>query len=213
MATGIGEFLDKGWNILAPTMNILKIIGIVVLVMGLAGAIIWYFWNKKKWNLKVEFKIPRGMNEMKSEEEIKDDEITGFVSAEWGKGSYDAKRGVVWVKRKWMSKSPVKPFDVKRYVQGGNILTVVQVGVNKYSPIISDSFIRMRDAKTGEEGALLRTKMDASETQSWGDLFERQTKAAYSVSSLLKEYVVWIGMGIIMFFNFVGFAILYTRIT
>ena len=175
--------------------------GVVLLVVvGMCLLFIWYISKKKRnWNMKVEIKIPRSDGKL--------------LTAEWGKGSYDNKRGVVWIKRKKKNSDPMKPFDTSKYLQGKeNILTVLQVSVGHYVPILWQSFLEMEDDKTGEEATLGKIIADYSESRSWKNSFEREAKQAYTIMNLLKDYAPLIGVGIILLFNFVGFAILYTKI-
>jgi hypothetical protein len=186
-------------------------LGVVGLIA--VGAFFWWWYNnKKKWFLKVEVKIPRGIKYLNSDDVIKEDQIQGIINAEWAKGTYNAKEGVVYIKR--FKKKPIamKPFDIKRYLQGSDILTVAQVGIEDYRPVLTESFLNMEDEKTGEKAALIRAKIDTSESKSWRAGFERATKDAYSIHGLLEKYAPYIGIGIILFMNFVGFSILYTRI-
>ena len=55
-------------------------------VMAVILGFFYWLYRRRKWNLDVEFKLPRSDGR--------------FISAEWGKGNYDTKRGVVWLKRK-----------------------------------------------------------------------------------------------------------------
>ena len=101
-------------------------IAITVAIVGLfalvaVGGLCWWLWNRKKWNLKVEVKIPRSDGR--------------FVTAEWAKGSFKAKEGHVLIKRKGVGPAAMEPFDIKKYLQGSNILTVVQVGPEDYLPV------------------------------------------------------------------------------
>lgn len=192
--SSIGSFIPSGGLI-----RIVVIVGLTILIVGLiAGAIIYYFHRKKNWNMEVEFKIPRSDGRI--------------VNAEWGKGMYDTKRGVVLIKRKGKKAVSMKPFDVKRYLQGGNLLTVVQVGAEQYIPVFIESYLEMVDEKTGEEGALMKIKIDTTESKSWKNSFEREAKSAYSIIGLLAQYAPYIGIGLVLIFNFIGFAILYGKI-
>lgn len=185
--------------------------------LAVLGAIIYYLYRRKKWNLLVDFKIPRNLQEADdklAEDENVEFQVDGFVNAERGKGMYDPKNGVVWVKRPWMAKSPIKPFDIKRYIQGKNILTVVQTGSNEYKPVLPRSYLNVKgiDGEAIENAVLLKTNLDNTESRAWKNQFERQAKEAFSIKNLLKEYGAQITMGIILLFNFIGFAILYTKI-
>lgn len=174
------------------------IFGLAVL-LGVGGFAWWAFTKKKNWNLKVEFKLTRSDGR--------------YIGAEWGKGYYDSKRGVVFLKRKGKKAVPMEPFDVKKYLQGTEILTVAQVGMEQYLPVLPDSYLEMEDDTTGEKAAFMKLKVDLSKSKAWRSQFERDAKAAYTIMSLLSQYAQFIGIGIILFMQLVGFAILYSKIT
>lgn len=165
---------------------------------AIGGLFAYLVYQRKKWFIKVEFKIPRSDGRI--------------MNAEWGKGSYNARQGVVHVKRKGKKPVPMKPFDVKRYLQGNDLLTVVQIGIEDYRPVLPESFIEMIDDRTGEEAAYLKVKIDTSESKAWRQAFERDAKNAYSIATLFQQYAQYIGFGILFFMIFVGFAILWGRI-
>lgn len=179
------------------TLIIYMTIGVVV-IGGLF--LIFYLWYRarKKWFLKVEIKIPRSDGKI--------------IMAEWGKGTYNASKGVVFVKRYKKKPVAMKPFDVKKYLQGADLLTVVQVGIEDYRPVLIESFLEMKDDETGELAGLLTAKIDTSESKSWKSSFERETKNAYSIQTLFQQYAQYIGFGILFFMIFVGFAVLWGRI-
>ena len=214
------EDLTKGFDgILAPVGGVTGLVTILLIglvCVGLIGLVLWYFLNKLKWNLQVEIKMPRSNG--------------AIINAEWGKGSYDKKRGVVFIKRKKMKKQPLKPFDIKRYLQGSNVLTVVQVGIDDFRPILQESYLKMtndkpmkdeegnemKDSKGKpifEEAALMNIKMDTTESKSWRDSFERESKSTYSITNLLHEYSVYIGYGLIILLWGVQFFMLYSKMS
>lgn len=179
------------------TLFVIMLLGIIV--MGsIAGFFFFIVRNKKKWFIKVVFQIPR--SDMK------------LVNAEIGKGTYDANRGVVFVKRHKKKPVAMKPFDVKKYLQGESMLTVVQVGLEDYRPVLQESYLEMVDDATGEEAALINAKIDTTESKAWKQSFEREAKNAYSIQTLLQQYAQYIGFGILFFMIFIGFAVLYGRI-
>lgn len=190
---GLGKIFGGG---------ILSLIVMMIIIVLVVGGIFLIFFlmyrSKKKWFLKVEFKIPRSDGKI--------------INAEWGKGTYDAKRGVVLVKRHKKKAVPMKPFDVKRFLQGSDLLTVVQVGIEDYRPVLQESYLDMVDDQTGEEAAIMKARIDTSESKSWKQSFERDSKNAYSIQSLLQQYASYIGFGILFFMIFAGFAVLYGRI-
>lgn len=182
--------------------GILILIGIIAL--GICGGIFYFlFYKKKNWNILAEIKILRSDGKL--------------LSAEWGKGSYDLKKGVVLIKRKGKKAVPMKPFDTEKYLQGNakgqNILTVTQFSPGHYVPLLLKSFMELEDDKTGKEASLAKVKADFSESKSWKNQFEREAKNAYTIFSLLKEYATYIGIGLIIFMQWAGFAILYSKVT
>jgi hypothetical protein len=203
---GMGNIFGGG------IVNLIILMAIGITVLGsIVGGIYFAYSAKKKWYLKVEVKIPRGLKYIEDGQTIDDPKLQGIINGEWAKGTYDAKQGVVYIKRHKKKPVPMKPFDVKRYLQGSDILSVVQVGIEDYRPILPESYIEMVDEKTGEQAALLIAKIDTSQSKSWRSSFERSNKEAFSLSSLFDQYKDFIGFGILFFMIFVGFAILYGR--
>jgi len=207
-----GTFLGGG----LVSLFIQMVLGIIILG-SIAGFFIWLYKRKKKWFIHVNVKLPRGLKYLdpKSNLGIIDSNnihLTGIINAETAKGAYDTKLGTVLIKRYKKKAVAMKPFDIKRYLQGNNILDVVQVGVEDYRPILPESYIEMVDDKTGEETALMQIKIDTSESKSWREIYERTRKSTYSIMSLLQTYAPFIGFGILFFMIFIGFAILYGRI-
>jgi len=207
---GLGQQVSEIGGTFGVLMKLLLYaVPLGIFLLGIA----YFVWRKKRWNLKVEIKIPRGINQLREGEELNPEEITGIINAEWGQGGYNARRGVCFIKRKKRKSVPMKPFDIKRFVQGAGILTVVQTGAESYSPVLPESFLQMYDDKTGEEAVLLKARMDNAESKAWRSQFEREAKNTYSIIGLLAMYKDYLGWGLILFVNFVGFAILYGKIT
>ncbi len=198
---GVGELFGS----ITPSGGITSLIIYMFLGIGILMAISIGFFiayrSKKKWFLEVEVKIPRADGKI--------------VNSEWAKGTYDAKRGVVFVKRKGKKPNALKPFDIKKFLQGGGkkeTLTVVQVGIEDYRPVLIDSYLEMVDEQTGDEAVLMNIKIDTTESKAWKESFEREAKSAYSIQTLLQQYAQYIGFGILFFMIFVGFAVLWGRV-
>jgi len=202
--------LSTGKSVFTGGISIIwyVIIGIVILV--LIAIIILFFYFKKRWNLDVEFKLTRN-----------DGRIT---NAEWGKGYYDSKKGVVFVKRPNMGKFsggiPIKIFDIRRYLQGSFIMTVIQVGPEDFRPVLNDSWTEhietYKDPKTGEikevKESILNIKVDSGFNKAWKSAWEAAAKNAYSIRSFFTQFQTPIAIGIVIICCFVGFAILYSKI-
>lgn len=178
------------------------IISIIFGLFGLfaVGGIAYFFYKKSLWNLDVEFKFMRSDGTL--------------VTSEWGKGMFDAKRGNVFLKRpgKGTPKIAIPPFDVKRFLQGSRTITVMQVGLEQYIPILPESFLEMVDDETGEKANLMKFKVDLTESRAWKNQFEREAKKTYTVMGLLQQYANFIGIGLVLMMQLVGFTILYGRV-
>jgi len=177
------------------------VLGAGVIILG----VIWYIWNKVQWNLRVEFKLTRSGG--------------SFIDSEWGKGSFNTRKGVVWLKRPKQKKVYMKPFDVKEYLQGGNILTVEQIGAKEYLPVHPDSFKTVVDEWIDEKGvkhdtevSIMSIRGNTTEDKAWASSFERESESAYSITNFLREHGALIAMGIVLLLNMVGFAILWSKI-
>jgi len=209
---GFGEIADKmpfvggsGGGIASDAMY--SIIGITILL--LCGFALWWFLKKRKtWNIKVEFKIPRNIKKVKTKAGLI--KIIGTLNKEWGKGFYDAVKGSVFIKRKGKKPVAMKPFDVKQYLSTGNILTVVQIGIEDYRPIRDESYIELKDVN-GKEGALVQAVIDTSESKSWKNTFERESKMTYSIKNWIAEHGALVAMGLVLLMNLIGFSIVIGR--
>lgn len=192
-------------------LTLVWLFAIVIFSFMAIGGIIYFFYNKKSWNLKVEFKLPRSVKYLREGEDLDVNDVQGFVGAEWGKGCYNARKGVVWLKRKGLKKIKMKPFNITRYLQN-KTLTVIQVGATDYLPVLPESFLILEDENTGEQATVLSIKADTSESKSWKNSFEREAKQAYSIVSMLREYAPIIAIGIVIFLWGIQMLLLYTRI-
>ncbi len=182
------------------------VIGLIVLVV--VGGVGFLIWNKKRWNLKVEIKLPRSDGQI--------------VNGEWGKGFFNAKRGVVYIKRPgtFQKKIPLKIFDPKRYLQGSDLLTVVQLSPHDYRPVLPRSYLEYevehQDDKTGEitvvKESLLNIKCDTGHSRAWQAAFEAASKKAYSLQSFFTQFQTPIAIAIVLVAVFVGIAALWTQI-
>lgn len=210
MAFDTASLVPKAQGLFSGGMSIILyvLLGLVILIM--LGIIfgIWYF--RKRWNLDVEFKLTRS-----------DGRIT---NSEWGKGYYDAKKGVVFVRRPTMGKFSkgvaIRIFDIRRYLQGGSIITVLQVGPEDYRPVLNDSWTEhvsvYKDDQTGEvkevKESILNIKVDSGLNKAWKSSWDAAAKKAYSISSFMSQFQTPIAIGIVIICCFVGFAILWTKV-
>jgi len=191
-------------------MSVVLYIGLGIVILVMLGIIFTVLYFRKRWNLDVEFKLTRS-----------DGRIT---HAEWGKGHYNAKKGVVFVRRPIMGKFSkgiaIKIFDIRRYLQGDSILTVLQVGPEDYRPVLNDSWTEYvetyKDDKTGEivevKESILNIKVDSGLNKAWKSSWDSAAKNAYSIKSFMTQFQTPIAIAIVLIACFVGFAILYTKI-
>jgi hypothetical protein len=210
---GIGDMFAKigiggsgGGSLIINSLYML--VGALIL-LGCIGGLWWFLKKRKAYNIKVEVKIPRNIRQVK----YKDGSIRviGTLNKEWAKGFYNAKQGVVYIKRKGKKPVPMKPFDIKQYLSTGNILTVIQIGIEDYRPVLDESYIEVIDSETGEEGALIRAKIDTSESKSWKNSFEREAKLTYSIKNWISEHGGLVAMGLVLMMNLIGFAVVISR--
>ncbi len=189
-------------------------VGVGLLILGLAG---WWWFFKKRWNLKAEIKLTRS-----------DGRLT---NAEWGKAMYNAKRGVCFVKRPGMMQRaiPIKVFDIRKYIQGDNVVSFIQVGAEDLRPILNKSWEEyeedepMRDEKGHlmkdergniiyEKAAMLNIKVDPGLNKAWRAAWSQAAKQAYSLKSFFAQFQTPIAIAIVIIAVFVGFAMVWTRL-
>lgn len=223
----IGETLSQvtggSKDTLMTMIWILVIIFVVVMVLVI---IFLWWWFKKRYNLKVEIKLTR-----------EDGQIT---HGEWGKGNYNAKRGVVFIKRPGpRSKAvPMPIFDVRRYLQGTNLLTVIQVGPEDFRPVLNKSWseheVEYKDEtrpikdqngnfiydekgeqlfyKTKVKEAIITIKTEPGLNKAWKSAWDAAAKKAFSLQTFFQQFQTPIAIGIVLIACFVGFAILWSKI-
>ena len=210
MVFDTASLVPKAQRFLSGGISIVWYVVLGIIVLGLLATIVGIFYFRKRWNLQVEFKLTRN-----------DGRIT---NAEWGKGLYDSKKGVVFVRRPTMGKFskgiPIKIFDIRRYLQGDSIITVLQVGPEDFRPVLNDSWTEhvetYKDDKTNEvievKESILNIKVDSGLNKAWKSSWDAAAKNAYSVKSFLQQFQVPISIGIVVICCFVGFAILWSKV-
>jgi hypothetical protein len=190
--------------------NLVTIVLIAMTAIMVVGSIIWYFWNRKQWNLVVEVLVPRQVQYLKPGDLLDIENIKGDVGSEVAKGAYNVKRGAVFIKRKGKAKASMKPFNVNQYLFNQNKIKVVQVGAEEYVPILPQSFLLYED-ENGNTSALLRLKADATTSKAWRSTFERNSKITFSVVNFLRENQTIIMIGLVIFLWGLQTLILYNR--
>ena len=118
----VGDIGGKVSAIGSTVLQWVLIVGGGLLVLGIFGAIAAWALKRKKWNLIIEIKMPRNDGQV--------------ILRERARGYYDAKAGIVDIKRKKLKAVGMKPFDVKKYLQGTNYLEVIQLSPTEYIPVL-----------------------------------------------------------------------------
>lgn len=175
------------------------IIGVIIILLIAFGA--WLLFMKKRWNLKVEFKMTRS-----------DGRVT---VPEWGKGRYDPNNGTIWLKRKRKRAEAVKAKRLDKYLQGNNTVTAVGNPGN-WRIVIPESYLEVTDDETGEVAALVKLKTDTKEDKSWSVNFERMAGATFTIQNFMQQYGHAIEVAFIVLItvlsNFIGFSIVIGKI-
>ena len=218
------------------SVGLLVLIGFVMLAfLVIFASIMFLIFNKKKWNLKVEIKLPRSNGQI--------------VNSEWGRGFFSSKRGVVYIRRPGLlqPKIPLKIFDPKRYLQGADTITVIQLSPVDYRPVLPQSFLEHdiefecdRDYNEGDsllsklnfnrnnqdnpitnlnkgdivtiKESILNIKCDTGHSKAWSTAFEAASKQAYSLRSFMQQFQTPIAIAIVLVAVFVGFAAVFTQL-
>ena len=106
-------------------------------------------------------------------------------------------------------------------MQGSFIITVLQVGPEDFRPVLNDSWTEhietYKDPKTGEikevKESILNIKVDSGLNKAWKSAWDAAAKNAYSIRSFFTQFQTPIAIGIVLISSFVGFAILYSKIS
>ena len=119
-------------------------------------------------------------------------------------------------------------FDVKKYLQGSDLLTVIQVAPEDYRPVLNESWTEYKiekiDKKTGEivkdvngkivyeKLSIIDIKIDSGLNKAWKSSWDAAAKKVYSLQSFFSQFQTPIAIGIVILSSFVGFAIIWTRL-
>ncbi len=200
---------------------------IVIISVIMLGGLIWWSFVRIRWNLKVEIKLPRSDGRL--------------INGEWGKGFYDSRKGCVYIKRpgRYSKKVPMKIFDVKRYLQGTDLLTVIQLSADDYRPVLNNSYTdhevdyidetdpmkdedgnpmldedgkQMYNKKTMKE-SIMNIKTETGKNKAWRAAFEEAAINAFTIKSIFRQYQAPIAIGIVVICCFIGFAVLWTKLS
>lgn len=206
----VNSFYDGKNN----TVDLILTVMIVICAIIIIGGFFYYIHQRRKWNIKVEFKLPRAVQYLKKGETLDYNNIKGNILTEFGKGMFDTRRGAVFLKRKGKKKISMKPFNINKYLQD-RYLTVVQVGAEEYVPIVPESFLMFIDDETGDTVSVIQHLTDFSESKAWKSNFERTAKNAYSISDALMQLLTnpFFMIGLVIFLWGLQLLLLYNKIS
>ncbi|MHA2019047.1 MAG: hypothetical protein ACTSXY_12335 [Promethearchaeota archaeon] len=175
---------------------------VILITLGVIGGVALWAKKRKKWNLRVEIKLPRSDGKL--------------INSEKAKGYFDTKNGFVSLKRKGLNPIDMKPFNVNKYLQGTNYLEVIQIGPDDFIPVLPKSYtiIYKSDAIEGEQNkfGLLEIYGDLGERKQWASNAAESALNRFTLKSFLKRHEFAISIMIIMFGLFIGFAIVLSQL-
>lgn len=175
-------------------------LGIFILVLGVVA---YWFYNKRKWNLKVEFKFPRSDG--------------AFLFSEHGKGNFSASRGNCIIKRPGMfgATHKIKTFDPKVHIQGTDTLTVIQTAPLTFSPVAPESYFEVKD-EAGNVANVMTLKGDISKDFQWASQSYKDHMNAYTIKNALRDNAQWFGIGfvilIVLISQYIGIGMIMDRL-
>lgn len=179
--------------------------GIPMLVIGffvilfIVGGILLSIWlyKRKKWNLRLEIKLPRSDGQL--------------ILSDKAKGYWDSENGWIVVKRKGYSKVPTQPMDPKKWLKGRNFATLIQVGPTDYIIASENSYQVVTDDSTGRKIALMDIIADVGNRKTWVNYTERMGKKTFTLRGWAEQHQFAIALSIVIFCMFIGFTILWMR--
>jgi len=115
---------------------------------------------------------------------------------------------------------PIKIFDIRKYLQGTDTFTVVQLSPDEYRPVLIESYLEHNrkyiDKDTGKVSivreAIINIEVDHGKNKAWKTAFQEASKQAYSLSSFFQQFQTPIAIAIVLVSVFTGFAILWTKV-
>lgn len=183
-------------TLVSPTIRVIMWAGGAILAILFLGVIAWIVHSKKKWNLRLEIKLPRSDGQL--------------VLSDSAKGHWDNKNGWIVVKRKGFRAIPTHPIDPKKWLRGRNFATLIQVGPEDFIIASEDSYLVVKDAE-GNDQAVMKIVADVGKRKTWKNYTERMGKKAFTLVGWLEQHQFLVALGIVCFIMFIGFALLWSR--
>ena len=190
---------DFGSVIGGFTLGSVRVLGIgALIILIVVGAIVLsvILYKRKKWNLRLEVKLPRSDG--------------NIILSDKAKGYWDARNGWIVVKRKGYKQVTTHPIDPKKWLKGRDFATLIQVGPEDFIIVDENSYMTVKD-ESGNDIAVMQIVADVGKRKTWKNYTERMAKKAFTLSSWMDKHQLAITLGIVMFCMFLGFAILWMR--
>lgn len=203
MGLDLGEIGAKASEIGGSLLNVILMIIIGLIVIAIIGSIAFFLMRRKKWNLIVEIKMPRSDGQI--------------LLRERAKGHYDIKAGIVDIKRKKLKAVGMKPFDIRKYLQGNKYLEVIQISPTEYIPTLPKSYqeLKVEEVVEGKKQmvkyALMDIEANIEKRKTWKSYMERSAKNRFTILGFLDKHWRAIEISIILFVVFLGMSILWMR--
>jgi hypothetical protein len=210
MVFDTATLIPKAQGIIGNTLSMAWYVALGFILLILLAVAFVFFYYRKRWNMTAIFLLTRN-----------DGRLT---IAEIGKAFYNAKKGVVFIKRPNMGRFSkglaVKIIDIRRYLLSGDVIFFQQVGPEDYRPVLIDSWtenvVTYKDDVTGDlkqvKESILNIKVDSGLNKAWKTAWDSAAKNAYSIRSMLSQFQTPIAIGIVIICCFIGFAILWTKV-
>ncbi|KKL19035.1 hypothetical protein LCGC14_2469510, partial [marine sediment metagenome] len=126
--------------------------------------------------------------------------------------------GFVDIKRKKCKPVAMKPFDVRRFLQGENVLEVLMLSPTDFIPIDPKNYMKVTEEYTDNEGNKQTQKYsvfdivtDNLKRKTWKNYTERIAKSRFTLAGFLDQHWRAIELGILVFIIFIGFSVLWMR--
>lgn len=191
-------FADTLSSIVVQGGTALIVGGFILAFLIVSVVISIALYKRKKWNIKLTIKLPRSDGRL-------------ILTDNNAKGFWDSENGWIMVKRKGYKPVPSRPIDPKKWLQGLDHATLIQVGPQDYIVANELSYQILTDPDTGEEMALMKVVADLGKRKTWKNYTERMGKKTFTLAGWMEKYQFYIAMGVLLFCMFLGFAILWNR--
>lgn len=178
---------------------------IIMIVLGIIGGSLIWWYKRKKWNLVVGVKMTRGKI---------------MTISEIAKGHFDVGSGIVDIKRKGVKSVGMRPFDVRVYLQGERYLEVEMLSPTDFIPIHPKSYEHVTETIKGKDGeedktetyCVVELETDLSKRKTWKTYMERAAKNRFTLAGFLDAHWRAIELSIIVFIIFIGFSAMWMRL-